>query len=137
MNDTQKMQIRRLRNEGKGYLKISKLLGLSASTVQSFCRREGLNGFRKIKTGVIDGEHFCLNCGVEVPQNKGRKEKKFCSDYCRMRWWNTHQEKVDRKANYDYVCKYCGKKFTVYGNSKRKYCSHWCYIYDRFGGEEA
>ena len=28
----------------------------------------------------------------------------------------------------------CGKPFTVYGNSKRKYCSHECYIRNRFKG---
>lgn len=32
------------------------------------------------------------------------------------------------------VCPVCKKPFTVYGNANRKYCSHECYIEDRFGG---
>lgn len=27
---------------------------------------------------------------------------------------------------------YCGKAFVAYGNKDRKYCSHDCYIRDRF-----
>ena len=27
-----------------------------------------------------------------------------------------------------------GREFTAYGNSRWKYCSHACYIKDRFGG---
>lgn len=69
-----------------------------------------------------------------VPQTAGRKEKKFCSDRCRMKWWNSHLDQVQRKANYDFVCPVCKKPFTVYGNANRKYCSHECYIEDRFGG---
>jgi endogenous inhibitor of DNA gyrase (YacG/DUF329 family) len=69
-----------------------------------------------------------------VAQNSGRKEKKFCSDKCRMTWWNRHLDKVKRKAVYEYICPHCGKPFTVYGNSHRKYCSHECYVADRFGG---
>lgn len=64
----------------------------------------------------------------------GRKEKRFCSDKCRNKWWNTHLDKVNRRANYDFVCAYCKKPFISYGNKNRKYCSHECYIADRFGG---
>lgn len=52
--------------------------------------------------------------------------KKFCSDRCRMKWWNSHLDQVQRKANYDFVCPVCKKPFTVYGNANRKYCSHEC-----------
>ena len=31
-------------------------------------------------------------------------------------------------------CENCGKEFHLYGDSRRKYCSHECYIKDRFGG---
>ena len=79
--------------------------------------------------------HPCMNCGDEVPQNPGRKVKKFCSDKCRHAWWNRNLDQVNRKTNYNAVCKYCGKEFVVYGNSERKFCSHECYIADRFGDE--
>jgi endogenous inhibitor of DNA gyrase (YacG/DUF329 family) len=35
-----------------------------------------------------------------------------------------------------YTCPQCGKVFTSYGNKKRKYCSHNCYIKSRFWSEE-
>lgn len=42
---------------------------------------------------------------------------------------------IYRKAVYAYTCAHCGKPFTAYGNKERKYCSHNCYISDRFGEE--
>lgn len=31
-------------------------------------------------------------------------------------------------------CPHCGKEFHIYGDKRRKYCSHECYIADRFKG---
>ena len=73
--------------------------------------------------GKIDGEVY-----VEK-----KKRKVFCSAECRVRWWNAHPYMVNQKAVYHFVCAYCGKEFTAYGNNKRKYCCHACYIKDRFG----
>ena len=134
MNDTQRQQIRELRGEGYSYGRISQALGLSENTIKTFCRRNGLGGVVNNPTQIDATGHFCLCCGVPVQQTAGRKEKKFCSDRCGMKWWNSHLDKVDRRANYEYVCPYCKKSFTVYGNKNRKYCSHECYIADRFGG---
>jgi len=64
---------------------------------------------------------------------EGRKHKRFCSDLCRNRWWNSHLDLVKRKAHYEYVCPACKTAFSVYGNANRKYCSHACYIRARFG----
>ena len=50
------------------------------------------------------------------------------------RWWNSHLDLVKRKAIYHFTCPTCGREFTAYGNAHRKYCSHSCYIEDRFGG---
>lgn len=36
--------------------------------------------------------------GRRVAQQAGRKEKKFCSDKCRNKWWNAHLDQVDRRA---------------------------------------
>ena len=44
-----------------------------------------------------------------------------------------HRNQVQRKAYITFVCISCGKQVTVYGNHKRKYCSHDCYIEHRFG----
>ena len=134
MNDTQRQQIRKLREKGASYGKISQALGLSENTIKTYCRRHGLGGVAKTNNTTDEDMHYCLCCGVPVPQTKGRKEKKFCSDRCRNNWWNSHLDMVNRKAQYEYECTYCKKHFTAYGNRHRKYCSHQCYIFDRFGG---
>ena len=76
----------------------------------------------------------CEQCGKPIEQNPGRKRKRFCCDACRNKWWNAHLNLVKRKAVYTFTCPACGKEFTVYGNSHRKFCSHACYIAYRFGG---
>lgn len=50
---------------------------------------------------------------------------------------NAHPEAVKQKAVYTFTCPECGKEFTAYGNAKRKYCSHDCYIAARFKGGDA
>ncbi len=132
MNDIQKSQIADMRADGIGYVKIANALGLSENTVKSFCRRNNLTDMNAIRIG--EKPHFCPCCGKPVEQTEGRKEKKFCSDKCRMNWWNTHRDKVRRRNGRNIICPGCGKAFEVYGGSDRKYCSHECYIADRFGG---
>lgn len=79
----------------------------------------------------------CLQCGKEVAQAPGRKKKKFCSDACRSKWWAAHPEQIRHKSNRTINCAFCGKAFQVHGGQKRKYCSHDCYIMDRFSEKEA
>lgn len=128
MNDKQKTKIRKLRNEGAGYRKIAKEIGLSENTVKSYCRRHPLSEQETEQT------QHCLQCGKVIEQNGRRKEKKFCSDACRMAWWNSHRDKVQHRIVRQLECPHCHKTFTVYGNGHRKYCSHTCYVADRFGG---
>ena len=136
MTSEQKEQITQLRADGCGYMKISQIMNISVNTVKSFCRRHNTVNLVPEATDTQKNEqHICPNCGKKVKQNPGRKEKKFCSDRCRNHWWNEHLDMVRQKANYEYICPCCKKKFTAYGNSSRKYCSHECYINDRFGGE--
>ena len=131
MTDEQITKITELREQGIGYRKISRLLDISENTVKSYCKRNGLGGMRFPFTDR--DVHVCKFCGKEVPQNPGRKEKKFCDSTCRMAYWNSHQDKVDRKAVYGYTCPNCGKSFTAYGNANRRYCSRLCYFTARFG----
>ena len=133
MTDKQRTQIKDYRKEGYGYKKISQLTGVCENTVKSFCRRNGLGG-NAGSMKLASNESLCKCCGVPVKQTPGRKQKIFCSDHCRNKWWNAHLSLVNRKAYYEYTCPTCGKVFTVYGNANRKYCSHECYITNRFGG---
>ena len=110
-------QTRNLALKGYGYKRIATVLEISPNTVKSHLRRHP----------VTESRSVCLNCGKPVEQNPGRKEKKFCSDKCRMTWWNSHQDQVNKQAYYTLNCQYCGKEFASYGNKNRKYCYRECY----------
>ena len=105
---TQKEQIKVLRQRGMGYIRVAQALGISENTVKSFCRRNKLTG--QVKQEKL-AEHFCFYCGTAVTQNPGRKEKKFCSNKCRMKWWNAHFDKLNKKTMYPYTCPHCSKAF--------------------------
>lgn len=136
MTDMQKRKIAELRKDNYSYSRISRMLGIPLNTVKTYCRRHGLGGAVVVlptpKTDIM----CCLSCGTKIIQTEGKKQKKFCSDKCRNKWWNSHLERVNRKADYEFVCLHCKKPFTAYGNANRKYCSHQCYIANRFGGGE-
>lgn len=131
MTSEQREQITALRCQGQSYALISKMLGIPKDTVYSFCRRSGISG-KTDKNTVL-----CKQCGRPIKLTPKRKPKKFCSDNCRLMWWNSHLDQVNRKAYYLFSCAFCGKTFTAYGNAGRKYCSHVCYISDRFGKERS
>lgn len=137
MTIDEKNRIARMRKEGYSYSVIAKQLDLNENTVKTFCRRNSLTGqaAEMPETDFPDIiQKECKCCGKPFIQYPGRKEKKFCSDACRNRWWNAHLGEVKRKAMYEYSCPCCGKTFYAYGNRNRKYCSHECYISDRFWG---
>lgn len=136
MTDNQKSQIIKLRTTGNGYGKIAQRLGISVNTVKSFCRRNEISGDTVTEPSAMltDEITACENCGREIQQIARRKKKRFCCDKCRNEWWNSHLDQVKRKAVYDLRCPYCGKEFHIYGDRRRKYCSHECYIADRFKG---
>ena len=138
MNDMKKSQIINMRAEGLGYRVIPKELNISENTIKSFCRRNNLAKSETVVPATIPNcsseKVYCKNCGKAVPQNDKRKKKQFCSDKCRMTWWNSHREEVHHKNITTKVCPGCHRKFQVYGKVDRKYCSHACYITDRFGG---
>ena len=128
MTEEQKSQIKAFRNNGLGYKLIAKELGISVNSVKSFCRRNELCDTSKDETPR------CEQCGKALQNIPGKKKKRFCSDRCRQTWWNSHLDIVKRKAVYVYICPVCRKEFSVYGNAKRKYCSHQCYVEGRYGG---
>lgn len=121
-----KQKITQMRRDGFSYAKVADALGISENTVKSFCRRNGLGGIGADIVTQSDGA-LCQNCKVPLTHTAGAKKKRFCSDKCRMAWWNAHPEAVHRKAVYTFHCAYCGLQFESYGNRKRKYCSRACY----------
>lgn len=126
MTDEQKKNVESLRRQGKTPAEISRQLNLTVNTVRIYCSRHGLTD------DALKGRRFCEQCGTYLPDAAGRR-KRFCSNTCRMRWWNNHPEQVRRSAFYPTTCQACGKEFISYGNSHRKYCNRACYLAGRYG----
>ena len=127
MTNEQKYQIAELRQFGYGYASIADALGLTKNQVSAYCRRAGLTGTKAaVGTTDVPVSNCCRCCGKSLMQTPGRKPVKFCSDSCRVRWWNAHPEMVNKKAIYHFTCACFGKEFTAYGNAHRNYCSHVC-----------
>ena len=129
MTDQQRNQIEAFRQRGDSYKNIADVLGVSVNTVKSFCRNNGLS--RK-KTSASDD--VCPICGKAIVQTAKRKRRKFCSKECRVVWWNSNRNIRQRQGTVVVQCAYCGKEFSAYPNERRKYCSHSCYVTDRFQG---
>lgn len=142
MTEYQARQIWEFRMKGVGYRAISSVTGLSRDVVRNYCKTHGLDGFGVELTANMKEQMqrgcACLCCGKPVKQPATGRRRKFCSDKCRRQWWSAHPDALQKKdaALYELVCIYCGKPFTAYGNKSRKYCSHNCYVRDRFWREE-
>ena len=89
--------ITNMRLEGHSPSVIAAKLGLSPSTVRSHIHRH-----RHVRD-----EQSCKHCGKPLVQTKGHRAKKFCSDSCRMAWWNSHKEEVNKQAFYKLTCQQC------------------------------
>jgi len=111
-----------LRNSGMGYKSIAKELSLAPSAVRSVCTAKYNNP---------DKYGTCKNCGIRIKQTPGKKKRQFCSDKCRMAWWNSHATEVKKKAFYTFKCQCCNSDFVAYGVNKRTYCSSECYLKNR------
>lgn len=138
MTEFEKQQISDLRLKGSGYKAIAAVLGISRDAVRSYCKRNYLDGDsamielnveEKKKTHLI-----CTCCSKPIKQKARGRVRRFCSDECRRKWWNCNPQTRNKKetATYHYRCLHCGNEFVCYGNKKRKYCSHDCYIKSRF-----
>lgn len=126
MTAIQQEQLTLLRKQRKSYTEIAQITNMTVNTIRVYCHRHGLTD------EDLKGLRFCEQCGTPI-QYSGGKRKRFCSNFCRMRWWNSHPEKIHRKAFYTLTCQYCGKSFISYGNRKRKYCCRSCYFAGRYG----
>lgn len=117
MKNELKNKIFELRKLGMGYKSIAKELSLTHSAVRNVCTAKYSNP---------DLYGTCKNGGKRVKHRHGKKKRQFCSDKCRMTWWNAHSEEVKRKSFYTFTCPCCNSEFVTYGNSKRIYCSIAC-----------
>jgi len=118
MTEKEKKDVADMRRQGISYTKIAQMLHLPISTIKSYCTRNNLSTQENL---------HCMECGNAIPDGNVKRDRKFCSDVCRIKWWNHHTELMKENA----VCKHCGKSF--HGRAGRKFCSHACYIAERFG----
>lgn len=134
MTQAEKEKLEQMRMRGASYSEISKRLNLNVSTVKTYCRRNNLQTANLQSLEKIQQDSaLCKQCGKPLLQAVKQKPKKFCSDKCRMAWWNSHRDEVIRTGVSKLLCSSCGSIFESY-DTNRKYCCHACYITDRFGG---
>ena len=121
MTNHQKTEIDRMRRQGANAPSIAEKLELPLATIRSYIYRHPLK----------NQETVCPACGKPVLAETRGKKRRFCSDSCRMAWWNSNQDQINRRAFYALTCQHCGKDFMSYGNKNRKYCSRECYTQSR------
>ena len=117
MTRKQKTEVDHLRIIGVSASDIAAQLGLSVNTVRSYFFRHPLEQ-------SCDGT--CPVCGRPIMTLPKRKRRRFCSDVCRMKWWNRH-------PTASHICITCGREFKSNGKNP-KYCSRECYYRARRAG---
>ena len=132
-------EITKLRLKGLGYKSIAIVVGTSRENVRYYCKTHDLAGDAELLKQKYLKENNntpekCKYCGRRIPRNSHSGKKLYCSDACRRAWWKAHPGDMQRSAEHTYLfeCAYCGVPFTAYGNKNRKYCSHNCFVLDRF-----
>ena len=121
MTDSQKQQIVEMRNNGFSYSAIAAELNLSKDGIKMFCIRNGFGG-----RGSDSRKDYCRYCGKRINENHLERTKIFCSNKCRMAWWNKHRKTKPA------ICECCGKPYDAYTDTR--FCSHECYVNFRFYG---
>ena len=109
---------------GYGYKKISAETGMSINSVKSFCRRHSI----AIKESLQANSETCLFCGKPIKSIDHHRKRKYCSDACRMAWWNAHHSEPLNRKMVAKKCVNCGKEFFSYPSKQKKYCSRSCFI---------
>ena len=136
-------QITSLRLKGLGYKSIALAVGITKESVRYYCKKNGLDGFIGSKKIIYEAPKnnpdICKFCGGMIERSPRSGKKLFCCEEHRRAWWKAHPEEARRgkEATYKCECSYCKRIFYSYGNKNRKYCSHDCYIQDRFWTDRA
>lgn len=123
-----------LRKMGIGYRSIATAMDLSRDKVRYFCKAQGLDGYGvDVKKSMVEEStprEQCKNCGkrINLKPISGRP-RIYCSQDCKKKWEDAHP------TIHQYICYYCGIKFES-PSANANFCSHKCYIRDRFWRKE-
>ena len=117
MTNEEKRQVDILHSQGIGYRKIAAETGISPYTVKSYLSRPA---------SQTDG--VCPQCGSKLAHKEHKKKKRFCSDQCRMKWWNQHRDLIKHETVYKKQCRNCGKEFETYNHPKQVFCCKECFL---------
>ena len=120
MTQTERDEIVRLKESGKTYKEISDITGICISTVKSV--------YSRTSTKQNDKVYYCKQCGKKLLMIKGKREKVFCSDKCRMYFWRTHKKLMNCTKLVKIECPTCHIIFNDYEIKKRKYCCWNCFV---------
>lgn len=112
-------EIIRLRRNGETLSDIATFVEMPLGSVKSFVAKHKIQPYT---------EGYCKQCGEPLSYIKHKKKKAFCSNKCRTKWWKLN-------GTYYFTCKHCNQSFIKHRDDHPRYCSHACYIADRFGGE--
>lgn len=116
LTETEKRKITNLRKRGFSGIQIAEKLKIDGISVSIFLSRSGQKA------------PVCEMCGKKLVPDIRKKTRRFCSDRCRMKWWNAHPELLKHRKEYAIVCAGCGKEFVSPGRKNRKYCSRECFF---------
>ena len=136
MTEREKKEVVRLRKNGLSFGMIAKKTGLAPTTIKSFIKRNAdAVSIEPVRNIGLSGT--CRRCGAAIYSISGHKEKKFCSDDCRSRYWIEQLDKANSNALHTAVCEHCSKAFSYYGTRQRRFCSRECYFaFTRKGGDK-
>lgn len=117
MTDQIKEKMIELRRQGNSYSEVARILNIPVGSVKSYLSRQN--------AVLVDR---CAQCGKALKQTAGHRQKKFCSDKCRLMWWKHNSETVSKRKQ---VCLCCGRVFIATGSRERKYCCRACYYHSK------
>lgn len=125
MNEEEKLLVEELRASGKSYREIAEITGIKQSTISSYLLRTKKNIITD--TATI----YCKECGVAIAPGKVKRNRTFCSSYCRSKWWAQRKHLIKRGPDFHRSCKYCGSSFITDNRKNGIYCSRECHFADK------
>lgn len=112
-------------------------MDLPRDKVRNYCKAKGLDGYVKNRLQAREGrkmeevcaDSVCIRCGKPLAKKSAGRKRIYCSDECRRLWMKNHP------FLYKHECMFCGKEFESQ-TKEQKFCSHDCYIRNRFWRQE-